>query len=62
MFISTFFSYKGGAGRSTTCFNTVPFLVEHTDADAKHPILLMDTDIESAGTVAVCVEVDKEIL
>ena len=49
MFISTFFSYKGGAGRSTTCFNTVPFLVEHTDADAKHPILLIDTDIESAG-------------
>lgn len=49
MIITTFFSYKGGAGRSTTCLNTMPFLAEECGASAQRPILLMDTDIESAG-------------
>ena len=47
--ITTFFSYKGGAGRSTTCLNTIPFLAEESEAHAQAPILLMDMDIESAG-------------
>lgn len=47
--ITTFFSYKGGAGRSTTCLNTIPFLAEESEAHAQTPILLMDMDIESAG-------------
>lgn len=46
---TTFFSYKGGAGRSTTCLNTLPFLAEETGANTKAPILLLDMDIESAG-------------
>ena len=48
-FFTTFFSYKGGAGRSTTCLNTLPFLAEETGANTKAPILLLDMDIESAG-------------
>lgn len=46
---TTFFSYKGGAGRSTTCLNTLPFLAEETGAGTKAPILILDMDIESAG-------------
>lgn len=47
--IITFYSYKGGAGRSSTTLNTLPFLVETLNADAKHPILLIDMDLDSAG-------------
>lgn len=46
---TSFFSYKGGAGRSTTCINTIPFLAKELEAHAKSPILLLDMDIESAG-------------
>ena len=46
---TTFFSYKGGAGRSTTCFNTIPFLAQEVGACKERPILLIDMDIESAG-------------
>jgi len=49
MKVTTFFSYKGGAGRSTTCYNTIPFLVQETGACRERPILLIDMDIESAG-------------
>ncbi|MCX4287019.1 MAG: hypothetical protein OSJ68_06990, partial [Clostridia bacterium] len=45
----TFFSYKGGAGRSSTALNTLPFLVKELNADAKHPVLLLDMDLDSAG-------------
>ena len=45
----TFYSYKGGAGRSSTTLNTLPYLVKTLGADAKHPILLLDMDLDSAG-------------
>ena len=47
--VATFFSFKGGAGRSTTCLNTIPFLVKKLNANERHPVLLMDTDIDSCG-------------
>lgn len=56
--ITTFFSYKGGAGRSTTCLNTVPFLAEKTRAFARAPIILIDMDIESAGMTYLLNEQD----
>ncbi len=49
MNITTFFSYKGGAGRSTTCLNTIPFIAEREDAFSRAPLILIDMDIESAG-------------
>lgn len=49
MTITTFFSYKGGAGRSTTCLNTIPFVAEREDAFSRAPLILIDMDIESAG-------------
>lgn len=45
----TFYSYKGGSGRSTTTMNTVLHLIDALGADSKHPILLVDADLESSG-------------
>ncbi len=44
-----FYSYKGGSGRSTTCVNTILHLIKELKADPEHPILLVDSDLESAG-------------
>lgn len=49
MLVVSFHSYKGGSCRSSTCINTLPFLVEQLGADAEHPILVIDTDIDSQG-------------
>ena len=45
----TFYSYKGGSGRSTTSINTVKHLIDELGACKDHPILLVDSDLESAG-------------
>lgn len=45
----SFFSYKGGSGRTTTLFNTLPFLAEKLHASAEHPIVIFDMDYRSAG-------------
>ncbi len=44
-----FFSYKGGSGRTSLIYNTIPFLVKKLGADEKHPIILVDMDLDSAG-------------
>ena len=45
----SFYSYKGGSGRSTTAINTVKHLAVEMKASPEHPILLVDADLESAG-------------
>lgn len=45
----TFYSYKGGSGRSTTLINTAKHLAEKLKVSKEHPILLVDADLESAG-------------
>ncbi|MBE6630415.1 MAG: hypothetical protein E7624_06165 [Ruminococcaceae bacterium] len=45
----TFYSYKGGSGRSTTAMNTVYHLISELDAGPANPILVVDVDLESAG-------------
>ena len=49
MLKATFHSYKGGACRTSTCFNTLPFLVEKLGATPDRPLLVIDTDLESQG-------------
>lgn len=49
MLVVSFHSYKGGSCRSSTCINSLPFLVEQLGADAEHPILVIDTDLDSQG-------------
>lgn len=45
----TFYSYKGGAGRSSTTLNTLPYLVQSLHATSNAPILVLDMDLDSAG-------------
>lgn len=45
----TFYSYKGGSGRSTALLNTVRYLIQELEAGPDKPILLVDADLESAG-------------
>jgi len=46
----SFYSYKGGAGRSTTSWNTIERLVHLMNPTPENPFIIMDTDIESAGS------------
>jgi cellulose biosynthesis protein BcsQ len=45
----SFFSYKGGAGRTSLLFNTLPFLAEQLDATDQEPIVVLDLDLDSKG-------------
>jgi len=45
----SYFSYKGGAGRSSIACNVMPFLAERLDPTPEHPIVVVDMDIDSAG-------------
>ncbi len=45
----SFFSYKGGAGRTSLLFNTLPFLAEKLHATEKEPIIVIDLDLDSKG-------------
>lgn len=45
----TFYSYKGGSGRSTTTVNTLNHLIDELGASPEFPILLVDADLESSG-------------
>ncbi len=47
----TFFSYKGGAGRTSALVNLIPLLgdEDHLQATGENPIVLVDMDIDSAG-------------
>lgn len=45
----TFYSYKGGSGRSVASVNTIKHLIVQMDISPKHPLLLVDADLESAG-------------
>ncbi len=45
----SFHSYKGGACRTSTCYNTLPFLVEELEATPDRPLLVIDADLESQG-------------
>lgn len=48
--VISYFSYKGGAGRSTLLYNTVPLLLnEHIQPTPTNPVVLVDMDIDSCG-------------
>ena len=50
MKVITFFSYKGGAGRSTLALNTIPILAaEHYKPTPEKPIIIVDMDVDSCG-------------
>ena len=45
----SFFSYKGGAGRTTLAYNTVPYLIKELKPTPQNPIIIVDLDIDSKG-------------
>lgn len=49
MDVFSYFSYKGGSGRSSLAYNTIPFLAKKLGATAKSPLIVLDMDIDSAG-------------
>lgn len=59
--VISFFSYKGGAGRSTLAYNTIPLLAkEHLHPTKEHPIIIIDTDLDSCG-MSYLLNVDADV-
>ena len=57
----SFFSYKGGAGRSTLAYNVIPILAaEHVRPTAENPIIVVDTDVDSCG-MSYLVKADNDV-
>ncbi|MBO5701458.1 MAG: hypothetical protein J6S71_03360 [Clostridia bacterium] len=56
----SFFSYKGGAGRSTLAYNIIPILANKSFKPTKEkPMIIIDTDVDSCG-MSYLVGVKKE--
>lgn len=53
MKVISFNSYKGGACRTTTCYNTLPYLAEKMGATAQQPIIVVDCDLDSMGLTSI---------
>ena len=45
----SFFSYKGGAGRTSVLYNTVSYIAKRLNATPENPIVVVDLDIDSKG-------------
>lgn len=53
MKIFSFNSYKGGACRTTTCYNTLPYLAKELGATSRSPIIVYDIDLDSMGLTTI---------
>lgn len=60
MLVISFNSYKGGACRTTTCYNTLPYLAEKLGATSKQPILVFDVDLDSMGLTSLFLGEQKQ--
>ncbi len=49
MYNISFFSYKGGSGRSSALVNIIPFLAKQLGATGDNPVVLLDMDVDSTG-------------
>lgn len=49
MSVISFFSYKGGSGRTTTTLNTLYYLIQENKPTEKSPLIIVDADTESYG-------------
>ncbi|MDE7297091.1 MAG: AAA family ATPase [Clostridia bacterium] len=53
MKVISFNSYKGGACRTTTCYNTLPYLAKALGATSDEPIIVYDIDLDSMGLTSI---------
>lgn len=49
MLTMSYFSYKGGSGRSSLAYNSLPLFYHKLRATPSEPIVVVDLDIDSAG-------------
>lgn len=49
MKVISYFSYKGGSGRTSLLYNTLPYIAQDLGATPEEPIIVMDLDIDSKG-------------
>jgi len=49
MSVVSFFSYKGGSGRTTTTLNTLYYLIQEVRPSRNSPLIVIDADTESYG-------------
>ncbi len=59
MKVISFNSYKGGACRTTTCYNTIPYLAKILGATEKRPLLIVDFDLDSMGMTKLISDDDR---
>lgn len=45
----SFFSYKGGSGRTSLLYNMLPLLAKKLEATNEQPIIVLDMDVDSKG-------------
>lgn len=45
----SFFSYKGGSGRTSLMYNTLPYIAKELGATNEAPLIVADFDIDSKG-------------
>ena len=57
--VISFYSYKGGSGRSVCAANTVGYLAEKLKATPEAPLLVLDLDIDSAGITSLLSDPNK---
>lgn len=53
MKIISFNSYKGGACRTTTCYNALPYIAKALKATSEEPIIVYDIDLDSMGLTSI---------
>lgn len=56
----SFFSYKGGSGRTSMLYNVLPILAKELGATPEEPIIVLDMDIDSKG-LSYLVDVKSKI-
>ena len=59
MAVISFYSYKGGSGRTTTTLNTLYYLIQETKPKSSSPLIIIDADNESYGMSMLIRDTDK---
>lgn len=60
MAVISFFSYKGGSGRTTTTLNTLYYLIRKVRPTPEHPLIIIDADSESYGMSLLLKDKDQK--
>ncbi|MDE6504308.1 MAG: hypothetical protein K2L42_00365 [Clostridia bacterium] len=59
MAVISFYSYKGGSGRTTTTLNTLYYIIQETRPKSSSPLIIVDADNESYGMSMLLRDTEK---